>query len=134
MGIKRTVLIRQIDLWGSEPLESNKIMKKTEMSIFSFVFLDKCLCKKNRNLRHSSGPRISISFFASGHLNPTALFWPWSNYFYEKNIFQQTLLIKSFWWLSWYKDWFNLVWLGLVWFVLFWMVWFNFIMFGLVFE
>ena len=41
MGIKRTVLIRQIDLWGSEPLESNKIMKKmqkTEMSIFPLYF------------------------------------------------------------------------------------------------
>ena len=25
MGIKRTVSIRQIDLWGSEPLESNKM-------------------------------------------------------------------------------------------------------------
>ena len=28
MCIKRTVSIRQIDLWGSEPLESNIIMKK----------------------------------------------------------------------------------------------------------
>ena len=49
MGIKRTVSIRQIDLWGSEPLESKKMkqkMQKTEMSIFplyiwaiSFVIL-----------------------------------------------------------------------------------------------
>ena len=42
MGIKRTVLIRQIDLWGSEPLESKKIKQKmqiTEMSIFPLYFL-----------------------------------------------------------------------------------------------
>ena len=41
MGIKRTVLIRQIDLWGSEPLESKKMkqkMQKTEMSIFPMYF------------------------------------------------------------------------------------------------
>ena len=37
MGIKRTVSIRRIDLWGNEPLESKKIkqkMQKTEMSTF----------------------------------------------------------------------------------------------------
>ena len=42
MGIKRTVSIRQIDLWGSEPLESKKIKQKmqiTEMSIFPLYFL-----------------------------------------------------------------------------------------------
>ena len=41
MGIKRTVSIRRIDLWGSEPLESKKIkqkMQKTEMSIFPMYF------------------------------------------------------------------------------------------------
>ena len=41
MDIKRTVSIRQIDLWGSEPLESKKIMKKmqkTEMSNFPLYF------------------------------------------------------------------------------------------------
>ena len=41
MGIERTVSIRQIDLWGTEPLESNKIMKKmqkNEMSIFPLYF------------------------------------------------------------------------------------------------
>ena len=41
MGIKRTVSIRQIDLWGSEPLESKKIKQnwqKTEMSIFPLYF------------------------------------------------------------------------------------------------
>ena len=33
MGIKRTVLIRQIDLWGSEPLESKKkIMQKIQIT------------------------------------------------------------------------------------------------------
>ena len=38
MGIKRTVSIRQIDIWGSEPLESKKKMKKTEMSNFPLYF------------------------------------------------------------------------------------------------
>ena len=41
MGIKRTVSISQIDLWGSEPLESKKMkqkMQKTEMSIFPMYF------------------------------------------------------------------------------------------------
>ena len=42
MGIKRTVSIRQIDLWGSEPLESKKIEQKmqiTEISIFPLYLL-----------------------------------------------------------------------------------------------
>ena len=41
MGIKRTVSIRQIDLWVIEPLESKKMkqkMQKTEMSIFPMYF------------------------------------------------------------------------------------------------
>ena len=41
MGIKRTVSIRQIDLWGTEPLETKKIMKKmqkTELSNFPLYF------------------------------------------------------------------------------------------------
>ena len=41
MGIKRTVSIRRIDLWGNEPLESKKIkqkMQKTEISIFPLYF------------------------------------------------------------------------------------------------
>ena len=41
MGIKRTVSIRQIELWGTEPLEPEKIMKnmqKTEMSNFPLYF------------------------------------------------------------------------------------------------
>ena len=41
MGIKRTVSIRQIDIGGSEPLESKKKkqkMQKTEMSIFPLYF------------------------------------------------------------------------------------------------
>ena len=49
MGIKRTVLIRQIDLWGSEPLESHKKMKKmqkTEMSIFPLYFWTNAFVKK----------------------------------------------------------------------------------------
>ena len=42
MGIKRTASIKQIDLWGSEPLESKKIKQKmqiTDMSIFPLYFL-----------------------------------------------------------------------------------------------
>ena len=49
MGIKRTVSIRQIDLWGSEPLESKKIkqkMQKTEMSIFPMYFWTNAFVKK----------------------------------------------------------------------------------------
>ena len=41
MGIKRTMLIRQIDLCGSEPLASKKMMQKmqkTEMSIINMYF------------------------------------------------------------------------------------------------
>ena len=41
MGIKRTVSIRRIDLWGSEPLESKKMkqkMQKNEMPIFPIYF------------------------------------------------------------------------------------------------
>ena len=41
MGIKRTVSIRRIDLWGRKPLESKKMkqkMQKTEMSIFPMYF------------------------------------------------------------------------------------------------
>ena len=50
MGIKRTVLIRQIDLSGSEPSFVNEIkgkMKKTEIPTFVFVtiFLCKMFCR-----------------------------------------------------------------------------------------
>ena len=41
MGIKRTVSIRQIDLWVIEPLKSEKMnqkMRKTDMSIFPLYF------------------------------------------------------------------------------------------------
>ena len=54
MGIKRTVLIRRIDLWGSEPLESKKMkqnMRKTEMSIFPMYFWANSFVKKNRKGR-----------------------------------------------------------------------------------
>ena len=49
MGIKRTVLIRQIDLWVIEPLESKKMkqkMQKTEMSIFPMYFWANSFVKK----------------------------------------------------------------------------------------
>ena len=49
MDIKRTVSIRQIDLLGSEPLESKKIkqkMQKTEISIFPMYFWANSFVKK----------------------------------------------------------------------------------------
>ena len=42
MGIKRSVLIRRIDIWDSEHLKSKKIKQKmqiTEMSMFPLYFL-----------------------------------------------------------------------------------------------
>ena len=51
MGIKRTVSIRQIDLWDSEQLDWNKIkqkMQKTEISIFPMYFWANSFVKKNR--------------------------------------------------------------------------------------
>ena len=41
MGIKRTVSVRRIDIWGSEPLQLKKMkqkMQKNEMSIFPMYF------------------------------------------------------------------------------------------------
>ena len=49
MGIKRTVSIRRIDLWGRKPLESKKIkqkMQNTEMSIFPMYFWANSFVKK----------------------------------------------------------------------------------------
>ena len=49
MGIKRTVWIRRIDLWGRKPLESKKIkqkMQKPEMSIFPLYFWANSFVKK----------------------------------------------------------------------------------------
>ena len=49
MGIKRTVSIRRIDLWGRKPLESKKMkekMRKTEMSIFPLYFWTNAFVKK----------------------------------------------------------------------------------------
>ena len=51
MGIKRTVSIRRIDLWGRKPLETKKMkqkMQKTEMSIFPMYFWANSFVKKNR--------------------------------------------------------------------------------------
>ena len=51
MGIKRTVSIRRIDLWRSEPLESKKIkqkMQKTEISIFPMYSWANSFIKKNQ--------------------------------------------------------------------------------------
>ena len=49
MGIKRTVSIRRIDLWGKKPLELKKMkqkMQKTEMSIFPLYFWTNAFVKK----------------------------------------------------------------------------------------
>ena len=49
MGIKRTVSIRRIDLWGRKPLESKKMkqkMQKNEMSIFPLYFWTNAFVKK----------------------------------------------------------------------------------------
>ena len=54
MGIKRTVSIRRIDLWGSEPLYLKKMkqkMQKTEMSIFPMYLGANSFVKKNRKGR-----------------------------------------------------------------------------------
>ena len=54
MGIKRTVSIRRIDLWGRKPLELKQMkqkMQKTEMSIFPMYFWANSFVKKNRKER-----------------------------------------------------------------------------------
>ena len=60
MGIKRTVSIRQIDLWVIEPLESKKMkqkMQKNGMSIFP-MYLGKFLCKKESKRQVARGSSI----------------------------------------------------------------------------
>ena len=50
MGIKRTVSIRRIDLWGRKPLELKQMkqkMQKTEMSIFPMYFWANSFVKFN---------------------------------------------------------------------------------------
>ena len=54
MGIKRTVSIIRIDLWGRIPLELKKMkqkMQNTEMSIFPMYFWANSFVKKNRKGR-----------------------------------------------------------------------------------
>ena len=49
MGINRTVSIRRIDLWVSEPLKFKKMkqkLQKTEMSIFPMYFWSNSFVKK----------------------------------------------------------------------------------------
>ena len=58
MGIKRTVSIRRIDLWGRKPLESKKMkqkMQKTEMSIFPIYFLANSFVNKRCILTNYGG-------------------------------------------------------------------------------
>ena len=61
MGIKRTVSIRQIDLRGSEPLESKK-MQKTEMSIFPLYFWTNAFVKKTAILDTVPGYGFQFRF------------------------------------------------------------------------
>ena len=54
MGIKRTVLIRQIDLLTGKPFLRNKIgekMQKTKMRTFPFVFLGNSFVSKKVQIR-----------------------------------------------------------------------------------
>ena len=65
MGIKRTVLIRRIDLYGCEHLESKKMkqkMQKTEMSIFPLYFWTNAFVKKTTILDTVPGPGFKFRF------------------------------------------------------------------------
>ena len=65
MGIKRTVLIRQIVLWCSEPLVSKKMkqkMQKTEMSIFPLYFWTNAFVKKTAILDTVPGHGFQFRF------------------------------------------------------------------------
>ena len=65
MGINRTVLIRRIDLWGNEPLESKKMkqkMQKTEMSIFPLYFWTNAFVKKTTILDTVPGHGFKFRF------------------------------------------------------------------------
>ena len=90
MGIKRTVLIRQIDLWGSEPLESKKKMKKmqkTEMSNFPLYFwpnsfeLIKCTALPGVTFKYSEKiPKPSWHIYTynpslGGHMDKKSELW-----------------------------------------------------------
>ena len=65
MGIKRTVLIRQINLLGCEHLESKKMkqkMQKNEMSIFPLYFWTNGFVKKTTILDTVPGHGFQFSF------------------------------------------------------------------------
>ena len=65
MGIKRTVSIRRIDLWGNEPLELKKMkqkMQKNEMSIFPLYFWTNAFVKKTTILDTVPGHGIQFRF------------------------------------------------------------------------
>ena len=65
MGIKRTVLIRQIVLWCSEPLVSKKMkqkVQKTEMSIFPLYFWKNAFVKKTTILDTVPGHGFKFRF------------------------------------------------------------------------
>ena len=81
MGIKRTVLIRQIDLWTGKPFPRNKIrhkMQKTKIRTFppvflanSFVFKKVQIRKGRRHFRKKFIKRnvLKIDFYIRKHLS-----------------------------------------------------------------
>ena len=90
MGIKRTVSIRQIDLWGSEPLESKKIKQKmqiTEMSIFPLYFLGIPLYNVKAVVPCLNGSKFAIIY----HI--LFLWWP----LHKKNTTRKKFEKKTSW-------------------------------------
>ena len=75
MGIKRTVSIRRIDLWGIKPLESKKMkqkMQKTEMSIFPMYFWANSFVKKKAILNTLPVWILNFCFFSGVHIGTCA--------------------------------------------------------------
>ena len=60
MDIKRTVLIRQIDLWTKKPFHTNKIRLKNANQNISFLFFSEILCFKT-----SAGTPNCMTAFSS---------------------------------------------------------------------
>ena len=81
MGIKRNVLIRQIDLWTGKPFPRNEIrhkMQKTKIRTFPFVFLANSFVfkkvqirKGRRHFRKKFIKRnvLKIDFYIRNHLS-----------------------------------------------------------------
>ena len=79
MGIKRTVLIRQIDLWTGKPFPRNEIrqkMQKTKIRTFPFVFLANSFVFKKVQIRKTAFSEkvlkrnvLKIDFYIRKHLS-----------------------------------------------------------------